>query len=177
MTVHGFNRVRLLPFRQCVEIPCRVGQGRGGATLVCHSMLNVAAHGVPRERRPTKGLERTFGLSVAVGVELNNGGGPARGGVCLFSRSSLLHSEYLAWRFASILRPACPTLRGVELTSGGGPARGGICLFFGSSLLHSEYLAWRFAAILRPACPTLRVIAIYRSRLQSSSCSPFPAMR
>jgi hypothetical protein len=104
----------------------------GGATLVCHSMLNVAAHEVPRERRPTNGLERTFGLSVAAGVESTNGGGPARGGICLFS---------------------------------------------GSNLLHSEYLAWRFASILRPACPTLRVVAIDRSRLQSSSSSPFSTMR
>jgi hypothetical protein len=137
-----------------------VGQGRGGVTLVCHSMLNVAAHEVPRERRPTNGLERTFGLSAAAGVELTSGGGPARGGICLFSRSSLLHCDQLAWRFASILRHACPTLRGVKLTSGGGPARGGIFLFSGSSLLHCDQLAWRFAAILRHACPTLRGVKL-----------------
>jgi hypothetical protein len=58
---HRRNRVRLLPFRQCLGIPCRVGQGRGGATLIRHSMLNVAAHEVPRERRPTNRLEGAFG--------------------------------------------------------------------------------------------------------------------
>ena len=34
----------------------RVGQGRGGTTLICHSITNVAAHAMPRDRRPTSVL-------------------------------------------------------------------------------------------------------------------------
>jgi hypothetical protein len=49
---------------------------------------------MPRDRRPTKALWKY--LSVASGRELNTVGGPARGGIYLFSVSSLLQTDSLA---------------------------------------------------------------------------------
>jgi hypothetical protein len=60
----------------------RVGQVRGGTTLICHSITNVAAHAKPRERRPTNSLWKD--LPFALARELNTGGGPARCGIYLF---------------------------------------------------------------------------------------------
>ena len=55
----------------------RVGQVRGGATLSCHSITSVAARVIPRERRPTNGLERSYGHRAAQ-IEPRWGAGAGR---------------------------------------------------------------------------------------------------
>ena len=72
----------------------RVGQVRGGTTLICHSIANVTAHAMPRERRPTNALWKD--LPFASARELNTGGGPARCGIYLFWDSNLLLPDSLA---------------------------------------------------------------------------------
>ena len=62
--------------------------------MICHSNTNVEVDEIRRDRRPTK--QRKRDLAGAAGCEFDTGGGPARCGIWLNSKSNLVQADFLA---------------------------------------------------------------------------------